>query len=327
MGEELALVFDRSPDFFARHKAYERWLALVAESPEGKPIATGAVAFKRVLAEGRPVEVAYLMDLRVHPAWRRQGVATTIGDSIRQRLEEHSLAFAYTMVLRGNEPSARLLSKRGFFLKLGRVRVGVLVAKSLEPKAPDLELRTLGPRDVPWLAERWASCTGSWSLALPLDEKGLTHLMEELLKVPEEDRLLIASRGVPVGAAALWQYSRIMTISFLKLPEEISCGLPSSLKSRLSGGRPFHLYYPLPLVWRSIEDIPLILRSLLHHLEAKHSPHDRLATLWVPMDDEGPLPPWVMEQASLSFELDLFGAPLQGRIPKEGPFFIDPRDL
>ncbi|MFQ6672302.1 MAG: GNAT family N-acetyltransferase, partial [Candidatus Tectimicrobiota bacterium] len=173
MGEAMTLAFDRTPDFFARHKVYERWTALVAEAPDGTPVGTGGLAVKTALVGGRPVEVAYLMDLRVHPAWRRQGVAMAIGNAVRDRLVEADLAFAYIMVLKGNEASLSFVRKRGIYTTLGRATLPVLTAEGSRPLPPGVEVRLLSAEDMPWLAERWDACTGDWSLALPLAAGGL----------------------------------------------------------------------------------------------------------------------------------------------------------
>ncbi|MFQ5989557.1 MAG: hypothetical protein ACE5K9_06555, partial [Candidatus Methylomirabilales bacterium] len=62
MGGEIQLVFDRSPDFFARSRAYEHFRMCVAEQ-EGKIIAVGAVAFKNLRVDGIRDRWAYFYDL------------------------------------------------------------------------------------------------------------------------------------------------------------------------------------------------------------------------------------------------------------------------
>ncbi|MEE8219815.1 MAG: GNAT family N-acetyltransferase [bacterium] len=327
MGEAVTLAFDRAPDFFARHKAYERWTALVAEAPDGTPVGTGGLALKTVLVGGRPVEVAYLMDLRVHPDWRRRGVAMAIGDAVREKLVEAGPAFAYIMVLRGNEPAMSFVRKRGVYTELGTAALQVLVAEDSPPLPPGIEVRRLRPDDMDWLAERWAACTGEWSLALPFDAGGLERLMIERLQVPQTERLVVLDEGVPIGAAALWEYSRIMAISFVQLPEAIDRRLSPTIRERISGGTPFRLFYPLPLVWRSLEDLPVILAALLAHLADKQAGDERAATLWVPLDAAGPLVPIVEPKASFAIEIDLFGVAVRDSLPTQGPFFIDPRDI
>lgn len=327
MGETFTLAFDRFPDFFARHKAYERWTALVAEAPDGTPVGTGGLAVKTVLVGGRPVEAAYLMDLRVHPDWRHQGVAMAIGDAVRERLAEAAPAFAYIMVLRGNEPAMSFVRKRGVYTELGSATLLVLVADESGPLPPGIGVRQLRPNDMDWLAEHWAACTGEWSLALPFDAGGLERLMIERLQVPPAERLVVARGGVPIGAAAMWEYSRIMAISFVQIPEAIEQHLSPTVHDSLAGGTPFRFFYPLPLVWRSLEDLPVILSALLAHLEQKRASEDSATTLWLPLDAAGPVVPLVGPKAVFSIDMDLFGVAVRDSLPTHGPFFIDPRDI
>ena len=327
MGEAMTLAFDRAPDFFARHKVYERWTALVAEAPDGAPVGTGSMVLKTLLVGGRPVEAAYLMDLRVHPDWRRRGVGRAIGDALRDRLIKAAPAFAYLMVLKGNEPSLSFVRNRGIYTSLGKVTLPVLVPEDLPALPTGIEVRPLAAEDMPWLAERWEACTAGWSLALPLEAGGIERFVAERLEVPPDDRLVVLDEGTPIGAAALWDYSRIMSITFVRLPEEIDRRLSPSLRARLGGGEPFRLYYPLPLVWRSLEDLPAITAALLTYLADKHAGEQSATTLWMPMDSAGPMASLVAPKAAFSVEMDLFGVPIRGSLPTEGPFFIDPRDI
>ena len=80
MGEETRLAFDRSPDFFARSKAYERHQLFVAEA-EHTLVGVGGVALKPLRVAGESLKAAYFYDLRVDPGFRRLGVASAIGDA------------------------------------------------------------------------------------------------------------------------------------------------------------------------------------------------------------------------------------------------------
>jgi hypothetical protein len=132
---------------------------------------------------------------------------------------------------------------------------------------------------------------------------------------------------VPIGAAALWEYSRVMAISFVHLPEAIEESLSPTVRSRLAGGKPFRFFYPLPFVWRSLEDLPVILAALLAHLDKMQEGGRHAATLWLPIDVAGPLVPLVEPKAAFALEMDLFGVAVRESLPTQGPFFIDPRDI
>lgn len=112
MAAAAPLAFDRSPDFFARSRPYGHWRAFVAER-ESSVIGVAAMTLKRVLVAGRPVEAAYLYDLRVSPDFRRLGVARAVGDAIRAYARSLHPALAYSLIMEGNIASLSFAQGRG----------------------------------------------------------------------------------------------------------------------------------------------------------------------------------------------------------------------
>jgi len=71
-GTDIALQFNRSPDFFSRSRIYEKYMLFVAEE-EGKIVGMVGAASKRFKMRGNVVDGIYIYDLRVHPKYRRRG--------------------------------------------------------------------------------------------------------------------------------------------------------------------------------------------------------------------------------------------------------------
>lgn len=147
---ELAALTWRWGDYLM--SVWRRWLnspngdLLVAEA-DGKIVGI-------MYVEYRPAGEAYLAGARVHPRWRRMGVATalTIECLERARSRGRNLATLATSVR--NEAAQRLAQKLGFRLraKLIRARAG--------PKAGagELDVRPVEPHECQavhrWLVER-----------------------------------------------------------------------------------------------------------------------------------------------------------------------------
>ena len=87
MGEQTTLAFDRAADFFARSKPYELHTLVVAES-DSAIVGVGGLALKLLRVGGELLKGAYFYDLRVDPAFRRVGVASAIGDALRDLVKQ-----------------------------------------------------------------------------------------------------------------------------------------------------------------------------------------------------------------------------------------------
>jgi GNAT superfamily N-acetyltransferase len=116
MGGPIQLVLDRSPDFFARSRAYSAYRLFVAEE-EGTIIGVGGASFKTLRVNGITGCWAYLYDLRVRPTHRQRGVATLVADALRDVIREQGVSGAYSWVVEGNTPSEAFTGRqRGLFL-------------------------------------------------------------------------------------------------------------------------------------------------------------------------------------------------------------------
>jgi GNAT superfamily N-acetyltransferase len=112
MGGTIQLVFDRSPDFFARSRAYESFRVCVAEQ-QGILIGVGGVTLKSLRVGGIRQRWAYFYDLRVHPSHRRRGVAGLIANALVDGIRDAGITGAYSLVIEGNVPSESFVEMRG----------------------------------------------------------------------------------------------------------------------------------------------------------------------------------------------------------------------
>lgn len=79
MRGKVSLCVDRAPDFFALNRLEgDRWRVGVAVSGEGDVVGCIAVAARTAHVSGAPGVVAYVGDLKVHPAYRNGSVADAL---------------------------------------------------------------------------------------------------------------------------------------------------------------------------------------------------------------------------------------------------------
>src|SRR5690606_7825248 len=85
-------------------------IALVAEC--GSEVVGGLVAYELPKLERRRSEV-YLYDLAVAEAWRRQGIATRLIDTLRGIAREQGAWVVFVQADHGDEPAIALYTKLG----------------------------------------------------------------------------------------------------------------------------------------------------------------------------------------------------------------------
>jgi GNAT superfamily N-acetyltransferase len=309
------VAFDRSPDFFARSQPYAHWRAYVAESDSGL-IGVGAMALKRVLVSARPVEAAYLYDLRVAPRYRRLGVAKAVGDAIRAYTRSLRPAVSYSLVMEGNVASLTFVQGRGSrplrscALKLipvegmaltGAPRLMALRDSELEPAFhlaraahPDHDLFPFP--DVDSVRDRLRRLDGSGFQGLygSTDGGGLTDCF------------------------GLWDYSPIMRMRILQTVGEWSW----------TAGRDLHLVFLTPLGFRDARGLADVVKMAAARLQQAPAPgvarvlaltHDQADVVYATLDQFRPI-----RMGFTLFGLDLGGA---GDLSfGSRPVFVDPAD-
>ncbi|NUT22764.1 MAG: hypothetical protein HOV77_26650 [Hamadaea sp.] len=163
MDGDLALRFDREPDYFALNRlAGSDWRVGVVDGDNG-PLGCLAVACRDAYVDGSPCSIAYVGDLKVHPSFRRQGVARALGQWAYATAQDLAGPAAPMMstVLAGNEAAANLAL--GFLP--GVTRSATIRSASVDlltrhrPRRADralgLDVRLAEPADEPEMLQLW----------------------------------------------------------------------------------------------------------------------------------------------------------------------------
>lgn len=310
------VMFDRSPDFFARSQPYPYWRAYVAEADQGL-IGVAAVALKSVLVEGDRIQAAYFYDLRVAPDFRRLGVAKAVGDAVRAHTRSLSPGIVYSLVMEGNAPSLGFVGARGSRpLRSGALR---LIPIEAVPPADPGRARRLEPWDVP--------------AALSLVHAG--HPDRDLLPFPDSaslrDRIARVdgigfrglygwdSQGTVAGCFGLWEYSSVMR---MRIPQATG-------EWAWAAGRDLHLVFLMPLGFRGGGDVAEGVRLAAARLrQAPAAGGARVLAIPHDLEDPGYAALDAFRPIGLNFTL--FGLDLGGtsnRFVGARPAFVDPADL
>jgi ribosomal protein S18 acetylase RimI-like enzyme len=262
---------------------------------------------------GTVVPGAYLFSLRVDPAVRRRGVATSLIEHALERARrEAGIELAWAAVMAGNEPSLRTFVRAGFRPTRGlELRIRFPGGRRGQPD----RARTLRPAREPDLSaladalnranarhNLWRPCTpGSLAGQLGAAEHGLAD-------VP----LVVDQQGRVVAAGAVFDVRRAFTPRSIHLR-----GVPNLLSRALS---PMVTRVPLrPLLLRHralLEDEPRAARFLLRSIQELHPAW--LSTLIAPVDVLDPAWPALARTTQLGRPLHVMvwsSVPLDERRP------------
>lgn len=245
-GTGLVLLFDRSPDFFLRSKAYDNYSVYVAE--EGaKIVGTISTTIKELNIDGRRTKSVYVYDMRVHPDYRGKGIASS--------LHQHALAeaddarLAYVIIMEENYPSIALIKKMGF----QNIHDVLLLNIPLYERQTRTthEIRSVTADDVPQVVDLINDYYRDRDFFSLLTETDFLDKTKRLPGYGLQNVQVIEEGNRIVACAGLWDYSEIFRVSALRVSAKLRV-LRSFLKfisifretARLpSVGEPFRLMY------------------------------------------------------------------------------------
>lgn len=310
------VAFDRSPDFFARSRPYAHWRAYVAEDDSGL-IGVGAMALKRVLVGGQPVEAAYLYDLRVAPSHRRLGVAKAVGDAIRAYTRSLRPAVAYSLVMEGNVASLTFVQGRGS-RPLRSCSLSLIPVEGIAA-TDSTRLKALGDSEVESALDLARAAHPDHDL-FPFPDVYSVHDRFRRLEGSGFEGLYGWDDGRSfAGCFGVWDYSPIMRMRILQAAEEWSW----------AAGRDLHLVFLTPLGFRDAQDLAEVVRMAAARLQRSPAP-GVARVLAITHDLADPAYAGLDQFRSVRMGFTLFGVELGGtRRFSVGsrPVFVDPADL
>lgn len=144
--------------FIDRAMLYKEPYLFIAEK-DGRPVAVTSIAIKDSYINGEKLRICYSFDTRVHPQYRRQGIANAMQEEKLAFLHSEGVHLIHTYVVATNFASMRMLEKVGFrknrlLLHLSFPPYPFIIPPDVYPEVSDypddesLVKRTFGRRDL-----------------------------------------------------------------------------------------------------------------------------------------------------------------------------------
>jgi len=131
---ETDLTFDRSPDFFRRHRLQPEHRLVVAEM-EGRLVGVTAAAVHEVRIQGQTHRLAYIHHGRVHPSVRRRGVGGALVLAATSWARDRGAGDPYWLIAPANEVSMAFTGRIGGRWPVDATFVDIGVSDTAGPPA------------------------------------------------------------------------------------------------------------------------------------------------------------------------------------------------
>jgi ribosomal protein S18 acetylase RimI-like enzyme len=211
-GTSLVLQFDRSPDFFSRSRVYENYKVYVAEE-EGKIVGTVGATLKEFNMSEEVVKGVYIYDLRVHPTFRGRGIGSELVQQVMA--EENEADLAYGIIMEENYPSIALFKRLGFQNIHDLMLLSVSLYKRREQTAS--KIRKMTTDDAPSVVDLINDHYRTHDFFAPLSIDNFLNRTRQLTDYGFQSIQVVEVENRIVACAGLWDYSRILRTSVLRV--------------------------------------------------------------------------------------------------------------
>jgi len=214
-GRSLVVSTVNVPDFFSRVRCYES--SKVLNAYEGDQIVgSAACAIRQGVVGGRIARVGYEFQYFTAPESRKRGVARSLRRAVESHLTDRGVVLSYALIMEGNSHSMRLFGREGF--RLHRKLLMPSIAVAGEQVVPHrASIRSAAPRDLDAVARLLNRTWRGHDLFEPTSAASLAGQSERTEALGYGSLLLLEDEGRISACVALWDWSKIMRITVLRL--------------------------------------------------------------------------------------------------------------
>jgi ribosomal protein S18 acetylase RimI-like enzyme len=216
-GTELVLQFDRSPAYFFRSGVCDHFDCYVAEE-DGRIVGTVGAMLKQFTVGGEVRSGLYIRDLRVHPAFRRRSVASSLVQHAMLQAKQADLAYA--LVMENNDPSIGLFRRLGYQSIRDLTLSNVPLYKRQERALSTI--REITPEDLPRVVHLINEHYRNYDFYPTLSVPDFLNRTNRLRKCGLRNVLVAEADNRIVACAGLWDYSRILRATVLQLTMKLN---------------------------------------------------------------------------------------------------------
>ena len=214
-GTTLVVSTVNTPDFFARVKAYSDYRVYVAVE-DNHIVGSTACALRSGIISGKEEKVGHVFQAFVDPDYRGRRIAGQLHQFCEEYLRQRGAALCYSLIIEGNIPSIRYISREGFQWHRTLVMPGLAVFKEMTVGSGYI-IRTSIIDDLPSVAglvnETWLDCE-------LYEPKSAETLQQFIIRTPgydldnlfslEEDNNILACLG-------FWDWNKVMRITVQRM--------------------------------------------------------------------------------------------------------------
>ena len=219
-GGRIGFTDDYQADLLETHRGLaEEWHGAVAErNDQVIGMVFGEVRWVQYAGQVRPG--VYISHLRVHPNYRRQGIARGLADWGLEYITDllRSDAVLYGAVMAGNA-SLKLADRYGFQMTKPILGGIVPMLKRLPASIPDLDVRPAKKDELPLIVEGMNEFYGGHNLWSPVSVTTMEEFLGQEVADVKPNQLYVAVRGDQVVAGlSLSNRTKLIRMRLMRAP-------------------------------------------------------------------------------------------------------------
>jgi ribosomal protein S18 acetylase RimI-like enzyme len=214
-GTNLRIAVVNTPDFFARAKAYRDYRVYVALEDK-RIVGSAACALRKALVNRKEEKVGYVFQAFVDPDYRGKHIASKMYKIQEEYLRQNGAVLVYSIVMEGNLPSMRHLTREGFGLYRTLTLQGLAVFKNLT-LSTNHKIRPATIEDLPTVAELKNETWKNFELYEPVTTEELRRFVDQTPGYKPGNLYVLETEGRISACLGFWDWSRIIRMKVEQL--------------------------------------------------------------------------------------------------------------